>query len=283
MTELLIDLLTGMAGSFANDLKMLGAIFQSPYLIAFRPEDYIGGIGGILSGTQGVLAGFGVAMLVAVFLKKGFATYVLWTDGDPDTDPGLLLIRFIQAIAAAVTFPAIYPFIIDIAKDITTGLAVTVPAVSGLPDLAVCIMNLTVTMGLAGPFLSVAYIICYIILLFQFFTKGVELYILRGGFCLACIGMLDSDRSLFTEYAKMFTKAIFTVIIQYAAFMISTVVLTGGASVFNALFALAFMVTGISVPKLLNQFLIPGGGGGGMQKVTSTMFMASAVRGFIRK
>ena len=47
-----------------------------------------------------ILLGFGVSMIILKFLKKGFECYVMWTDGDPDTEPAGLVIRFMQAVSA---------------------------------------------------------------------------------------------------------------------------------------------------------------------------------------
>lgn len=55
-----------------------------------------------------ILLGFGVSLIILKFLKKGFECYVMWTDGDPDTEPAGLVIRFMQAVAVAVCFPIVY-------------------------------------------------------------------------------------------------------------------------------------------------------------------------------
>lgn len=44
----------------------------------------------------------GVGGMSLGFEKQGFECYVLWTDGDPDSDPTYLVIRFIQAIVVSV-------------------------------------------------------------------------------------------------------------------------------------------------------------------------------------
>lgn len=38
-----------------------------------------------------IVFGFGVSLIVLKFLKKGFETYVLWSDGDADEEPILAL------------------------------------------------------------------------------------------------------------------------------------------------------------------------------------------------
>ena len=41
--------------------------------------------------------GVGISLIILKFLKKAFDIYVLWTDGDPDADPFLLLMNFVRA------------------------------------------------------------------------------------------------------------------------------------------------------------------------------------------
>ena len=64
-----------------------------------------------------IVLGFGVSLIILKFLKKGFACYVLWTDGDPDTEPTALVIRFMEAVAVAVSFPLLYGWLAEIVQE----------------------------------------------------------------------------------------------------------------------------------------------------------------------
>ena len=41
-----------------------------------------------------IIFGFGISLIILKFLKKGFETYVMWTDGDADEEPLYLLTNF---------------------------------------------------------------------------------------------------------------------------------------------------------------------------------------------
>ena len=69
-----------------------------------------------------ILLGFGVSMIILKFLKKGFECYVMWTDGDPDTEPAGLVIRFMQAVAVAVCFPIVYGWMAEITQGLIDDL-----------------------------------------------------------------------------------------------------------------------------------------------------------------
>lgn len=63
--------------------------------------------------------GVGISLIILKFLKKAFDIYVLWTDGDPDADPFLLLTNFVRAVGTALIFQWLYGLFVDIFRDIT--------------------------------------------------------------------------------------------------------------------------------------------------------------------
>jgi hypothetical protein len=87
-----------------------------------------------LSGTNiteelfNILFGFGVSLIVLKFLKKGFETYVTWTDGDADEEPLSLLTNFFKAMAVAICFPTIYGWLGQIVEEMTNQLLAAIGA-----------------------------------------------------------------------------------------------------------------------------------------------------------
>lgn len=69
-----------------------------------------------------IFFGFGVSLIVLKFLKKGFETYILWTEGDADADQLLLLTNFFKSIAIAVSFPVMYEWLAEIVDELTNKL-----------------------------------------------------------------------------------------------------------------------------------------------------------------
>ncbi|MDD4511230.1 MAG: DUF6102 family protein, partial [Oscillospiraceae bacterium] len=86
------------------------------------------GGGSMVSVLFDILLGFGVSLIILKFLKKGFECYVMWTDGDPDSEPAYLVIRFIQAIAVAVCFPVMYGWLAEITQSLTDDLMAAISA-----------------------------------------------------------------------------------------------------------------------------------------------------------
>ena len=62
-------------------------------------EQYMSTLAGVdlFQSLFDIVFGFGVSLIVLKFLKKGFETYVLWSDGDADEEPIAILTNFFKA------------------------------------------------------------------------------------------------------------------------------------------------------------------------------------------
>ena len=109
-----------------------------------------------------ILLGFGVSLIILKFLKKGFECYVMWTDGDPDSEPTYLIIRFIQAIAVAVCFPVMYGWLADITQNLTDQLLTAIGASTNYSWQAW--VDGISTLGLVTAIFGLVFVICYFIL-----------------------------------------------------------------------------------------------------------------------
>ena len=99
---------------------------------------------------------------------------------------------------------------------------------------------------------------------------------------LATIGLIDSDATLFKNYIQVFFKTGFTVIIQVTLMSLAFRV-AATFHILNLCAAIALMVTALSSPKLLQQFLVPSGGGGGLsQKIYSVSMVARSAKMLLR-
>ena len=56
-------------------------------------------------------------------------------------------------------------------------------------------------------------IILFVVLYVQFLVRGVEILILRLGFPLACVGLLESNNGVFQTYSQKMFKSVLTVIV----------------------------------------------------------------------
>lgn len=213
-------------------------------------------------GTNGLTEVFniffnlGISLIVLKFLKKGFEQYILWTDGDADSDPLLLLTGFFRALAIAVSFPTMYSWLATIIEDLTAKL---INAVSnGMATDFTAIITGISSAGLFTAIISLIFFICFFLLYLQFLMRGMEILILRVGLPVACVGLLDTDKGVFRTYIQKFFQSTLAVLIQIVlaklgvALMLNTHVFWGVAALMLA----------IKTPKFLQEFIIVSGGQG---------------------
>lgn len=209
-----------------------------------------------------ILLGFGVSLIILKFLKKGFECYVMWTDGDPDSEPIQLIIRFVQAIAMAVCFPVMYGWLADITEKLTNQLITAIGASTNY-DWQAWVKGLS-SAGLVTAIFGLVFVICYFILYFQFLMRGVEIMILRIGLPLACTGLLDNDKGVFKTYLTKFFQSTVAVMVQISLCKLGVGMMMNVGINLNVFWGIACLVLAIKTPRFLSGFMVPTGGGGGM-------------------
>lgn len=248
--------------------------------IALHSEKYMD----TLLGTSGIsqifniFFGFGVSLIVLKFLKKGFEQYILWTEGDADSDPLILLTGFFKALAIAVSFPTMYGWLTDIIEDLTNQL---MQVISGgmSTDFASVISGIS-SAGLFTAIISLIFFICFFLLYIQFLTRGLEILILRVGLPLACVGLMDSDNGVFRTYIQKFFQSTLAVLVQIVLAKMG-IALMLNAHVF---WGIAAMMLALRTPKFLQEFIIiSGSGGGGMGNVYQTVRLGQIAKGLFKK
>ena len=208
-----------------------------------------------------IMLGFGISLIILKFLKKGFECYVMWTDGDPDSEPGGLVVRCMQAMVGAVCFPVMYGWMGEIAEDLIDQLMTAIGA-STEYDWQTWVNGIS-TLGLTTAIFGLIFIICYFMLYFQFLMRGLEIMILRIGMPMACVGLLDNDKGVFKTYINKFFQSTLAVVIQICLCKLGVGMMLNIGINMNVFWGLACMVLAIKTPAFLRDFLIPTTGGGG--------------------
>ena len=205
-----------------------------------------------------IMLGFGISLIILKFLKKGFECYVMWTDGDPDSEPVGLVVRF---MVVAVCFPVMYGWMGEIAEDLIDQLMTAIGA-STEYDWQTWVNGIS-TLGLTTAIFGLIFIICYFMLYFQFLMRGLEIMILRIGMPMACVGLLDNDKGVFKTYINKFFQSTLAVVIQICLCKLGVGMMLNIGINMNVFWGLACMVLAIKTPAFLRDFLIPTTGGGG--------------------
>jgi len=225
-----------------------------------------------------IIFGFGVSLLILKFLKKGFETYVLWTDGDADEEPLSLLTNFFKAMAVAICFPTIYGWLGQIVEELTDQLLAAIGAATAY-DWAAWVSGIS-SLGLVTAIFGLVFIICYFLLYFQFLMRGLEIMILRVGVPIACAGLLDNDKGVFKAYSQKFIQSTLAVVIQISLAKLGVGLMLN----MHVFWGVACMILAIKTPKFLGDFLISTGGGGGgvVNNVYHSVRLVQMARGLIK-
>lgn len=243
--------------------------------MVFYVAGYMGDTTGItlFTSLETLFYGFGLWVLILKFLKKGFETYVVGTEGDPDSDPLAFLFQFIKALILMLCFPFIY----EMLARVTIGFGAVI--IDNIGDSGSSFLAEGSVIGIIDYFTDnvvagIISVIGLILLYFQILMRGAEMYILRLGFYLACAGIVESDNGAFAPYMMMFLKCAVTTLVQVSLLQLSITLLSSDVMMMGW----AFLFLAISAPKFLQQFMVPTGGGGSiMGKVASGVRIADVV------
>jgi hypothetical protein len=251
---------------------IIDAMLNGLIPMAFYMEQFVNtsGFGANLdfSPLFSLFFGFGVSLIVLKFLYKGFNVYIGWSDGDPDLDPLSLVTNFLRAMAVALCFSILYDALVTVTSsmiDQTIGVIGDLYAQQSVVDTIVNLISGSIFMALTALIL----IVCYLILWIQFMMRGVEMFVMRVGVPIACVGLIDNDKGVFAPYVKKFFMNAATVLIQIALVKLSFTIATLG----NLFYALGVAFVAMKTPKFLQEFMLQAGGAGG--SVVNTIYHAS--------
>lgn len=262
MTVIIVILITALLTGIIS-LFFTSELLTSLYDIAFDCGQTLSTFTGVsfFGLIMPITYGVGISLIILKFLKKAFDIYVLWTDGDPDADPFLLLTNFIRAVGTALIFQWLYRIFVDICRDITNQI---MASIDGGREMTTEWVTAITSLGIVPAIAGLIFMICYLILLFSFMARGIEMMVMRVGVPLACVGLLDNDKGVFRAYINQFVKAFITTIVQIMLCKIGLSLMLGATiiSTQNIIWGIACMIAAISMPKILREFLVPTGGDG---------------------
>lgn len=284
MTFIIISLIVALLGGIVTlffSSEMVGEL----YTTVFDCGQYLTTVSGVefFSLLMPVSYGFGISLIILKFLKKAFDIYVLWTDGDPDADLFLLLTNFVRAVGTALIFQWLYQIFVDICRDVTDQI---MSAISQGTSPTIEWVNAITSMGIVPAIAGLIFLICYLILLFSFMARGIEMMVMKIGVPLACVGLLDNDKGVFRAYINQFVKAFITTIVQIMLVKIGLSLMLNATmlSSQNIMWGIACIMVAMSMPKILREFLVPTGGDGHFgNTVFQTVHIASLAKSVFTK
>lgn len=276
MESILTGLISSIIGGADN---VINSAFNGLIDMCFNAENYITSNFGStvisFSNLKALILSLSISLIVLKFLKKGFDMYILWTDGESDTPPLTYILYFIRAIVVAISFSILYDWVIDIAKSFGESILSAMNLGTEI-TLTTTIANIA-TGGLFTAIVALIAMILLFVLYIQFLMRSLEMFVLKLGFPLACVGLVNPDGGVFKSYSEKLIKSVLTVLVQIILCKIAIVL------IFNVklLFGIAAIIMAIKTPKFLQEFML-GGGTGGISNVivttSKTMELSSQIK-----
>lgn len=277
MEVILIALICALLSAALN---YVNNVLDTIVPIALHAEQYmttlLGGRG--FQSTFDVLFNFGISLIVLKFLKRAFDSYVLWQDGDPDSDPINLVTKFLRAIVVAVSFPTLYDWLATATDDMTNQILTSLSG--SLNDSFANGIMAMASLNLFNAIIALVFFICFFFLYIQFLMRGMEILVLRMGVPIACTGLLENDRGVFAPYIKKFFQSTLTVVVQIALAKMSIGLMINT----HVFWGIAAMMLALKTPRFLQEFMIVSGGGGNpMNTIYHTTRMAQMAKSVFKK
>ena len=273
-------ILTGLISNVIGGADtVINSAFNGLIDMCFNSENYISSNFGStvidFSQLKALILTLAISLIVLKFLKKGFDMYIMWTDGEADTPPLTYIVYFIRAIAMAVSFSILYDWVVQIAKSFGETMLQTMNMADNI-SLTTTIANIA-TSGLFNSIVALIGLILLFVLYIQFLMRALEMFVLKLGFPLACVGLVNPDGGVFKSYSEKLIKSILTILVQIILCKIAIVLLIN----VKMLFGIAAIILAIKTPKFLQEFML-GGGTGGISNVivttSKTMELSSQIK-----
>lgn len=217
-------------------------------------------------------------ILVIKAMNEAFQTYILYQNGDPDSDPTGLIIRTAQAVAVIATSRWILVQIFTFGTKVALDVASLGTGQTGIDDWSFIITAIAVTGGLVSIIVFSAIAISFLVVAIQSTIRGAELALMAIIGPIMALNITANNRSMWSAYFKQLviicTAQALQIFMLQGAFSLLT-----NASVDDsggALLTFGWLWVAIKTPKFLQQFAYSTGftgaiGGGAKQ--AGTMYL----------
>ena len=254
MEKLITNLITSIIGSVDN---VINSVFNGLMDLCFNAEETLTHNFGVevlsFEKLKTIIFSFALSLIILKFLKKGFDIYILWTEGESDTPPLTFIVYFIRAVVVLISFTILYDWLIQIAKDFGNQMLVALNYNNELP-LTTTIANYATS----SIFCSIISIVILILLFVLYIMRGFEIFVLKLGFPLACVGLVQADGGVFKSYSEKLIRSVLTVLVQIVLCKIALALIMST----QYIYAIAGIMMAVKTPKFLQDFMLVSGSGG---------------------
>lgn len=251
--DIIQTIIDGVTGFFTNILsnmittfaEVLSDVMGSSYEVLQLP---------LVQNTISYTQKLAIAILIVKVMSEAIQTYILYQNGDPDSDPGGLLIRTAQAVAVISTLPWIVSEIFMFGTKITNDIAqIGVGATNG-EDWIVLLTALS--SGAGSMILTVVLIIIAVMVLIvaiQATIRGAELALATVIGPIIALNLSANNRSAWSAWFKEICIICLSQGMQI--FMIKGALSLGTVNSTQAYLLIGWLWVTIKTPKFVKQFV----------------------------
>lgn len=255
MESILTNLITSIIGSVDNSIN---EAFNGLMDLCFNAEYTLTHNFGIavlsFDNLKTLITSFALCLIILKFLKKGFDIYILWTEGESDTPPLTFIMYFIRAIVMVLSTSILWDWVVEIIKSFGNSL-LSAMSFSTTFTLTTAIVNFA-TGGIFSAIIGIVAIILYFVLYIQFIMRGLEIWILKIGFPIACVGLVQADGGAFNSYFEKILKSMITVIVQIILCKLSMMLIASSQFIYT----IAAIILALKTPRFLQDIMMVSGG-----------------------
>lgn len=143
-----------------------------------------------------------ITLLVAKAICEALNTYILYTDGDPDADPGGFVIRVGQATATVMSLPWIVEQVFVFGTKLTNDVAALSVGQAGVKDWTFLLSLILSTGGAVIALTSIAIVILLLIVAIQSGIRGGELALMSVTGSIMALNLTSNNRSIWSAWFK---------------------------------------------------------------------------------
>lgn len=201
-------------------------------------------------------------------------------NGESELPIGTYVMFFVRSIVVALSFEFLFKLVIDIAEMFGNQLLDSLAFENMLPDWGY-VVEFCMT-SIFSSITGLITVILFVILYVQFLVRGVEILILRLGFPIACVGLLESNSGIFQSYSQKMFKSVLTVIVQIILCKLGLALVFTG----HWFYAIATVMMALKTPSFLQEFMLTGSSGGisaVIMNTSKTIELSRQVKNIITK
>lgn len=216
-------------------------------------------------------------LLVLKTMNEAFQTYILYENGDPDADPGGLLVRTAQAAAIIAFMPELVKYVFEFGAKVSSDVAGLSVGKAGIADWTFIIGAIIQSGGMVIVIMMIIFVVMLLIVAFQATIRGAELARISILGPIMALNITSNNKSMWSSWFRQLViictaQAIQIFMVRGAMSLMTNEAVTGGGVVL----ILGWLWVAIKTPKYLEQFAYSTGftgAAGGAAKQAGSMAM----------